>query len=204
MDKIKVGKRYGRLIVLENHHPKDEVVCQCDCGNIKIARATNVYYGGTKSCGCLFNEGNNRRHGDQGTRLYTIWKSMRERCACPSQNRYQNYGGRGIKVCQEWDDYLTFKEWALNNGYDNELTIDRIDVNGNYEPSNCRWVTSKQQSNNKTNNRYITYNGETKTMAEWSEIIGVKAGTIWSRLNKGWSIDEALTTPVNQRRNKAI
>lgn len=199
MDKIKVGERYGRLIILENHHPKDEVVCLCDCGNIKIACATNVYYGGTKSCGCLFQEGNNRKHGDKDTRLYKIWKSMRERCTTPSQNRYKNYGAKGIRVCKEWDDYTAFKEWALSHGYTNELSIDRIDVNGNYEPSNCRWATAKQQANNKTNNRYITYNGETHTMTEWSDIVGIKAATIWARLNSGWTIDKTLSTPIKSK-----
>lgn len=111
MKLIKVGEKYGRLTVLENHHPKDEVVCKCECGKTKVSRASNVYYGGTRSCGCLKNPGNTK-HGGSGTRLYMIWKSMHERCTAPSQNSYKNYGGKGIKVCKEWDDFL-----VLRNGH---------------------------------------------------------------------------------------
>ena len=201
MNKIKVGEKYGRLTVIENHHPKDEVVCLCECGNIKIVRAANVFHGRTRSCGCLFKEGNNFKHGDRRkgdkNRLYMIWKSMRERCATPSQNRYKNYGGRGIKVCSEWDDYLVFKEWALANGYNDSLTIDRIDPNGNYEPSNCRWATIKQQANNRTSNYLITIDGVTHTMTEWSDLSGIKAYTIRARLKRGWSEYDAVYKPLH-------
>lgn len=196
MEKIRVGERYGRLIVLENHHPKDEVLCICDCGKLKIARATNVYHGGTKSCGCLFNEGNNRKHGGKSTRLYLIWKAMRERCNTPSCKGYKNYGGRGISVCEEWGNFVVFKEWAISNGYNDKLSLDRINVNGNYEPNNCRWATSKEQANNKRNNHLITYLGETKTMTEWAETTGIKVATIWARLQRGWTVEKTLTQAV--------
>lgn len=206
MERIKVGEKYGRLTVLENHHPKDEVVCQCDCGNIKIARATNVFYGGTRSCGCLPKEGNNLKHGDRRNgkknRLYMIWKSMRERCSTPSQNRYKNYGGRGIKVCSDWDDFLTFKKWALSNGYNNSLTIDRIDVDGDYCPENCKWSTTKEQANNKTNNHRITINGVTHTMTEWGDISGIKSSTIFARLKRGWTEEDAVFKPL--RKHKVV
>ena len=199
MERIKAGEKYGRLTVIENHHPKDEVVCRCECGNIKVARATNVFYGGTRSCGCLSKEGNNLIHGDgrkgNRKRLYTIWKSMRERCTTPSQNRYKNYGGKGIKVCSEWDDYSVFKEWALNNGYSDELSIDRIDVNGDYCPENCRWATVKQQNNNRRSNHYLIIDGIKKTATEWSEISGIKPATIIARHNRGWSDKDAVFKP---------
>ena len=193
MDRIKVGDKYGRLLVIENHHPKDEVVCICECGNKKIARATNVYYGGTRSCGCIFKEGNNLKHGGRRTRLYTIWKGMRERCNTPSCSTYKRYGAKGIKVCPEWDDFENFKEWSLSNGYKDGLTIDRIDGKGNYEPSNCRWATYKEQANNVKTNRLITYDGKTKTMTQWAETFGIKPATLWARLNRGWSIEQALS-----------
>ena len=203
MERIKVGEKYGRLTVIENHHPKDEVVCRCECGNIKVARATNVFYGGTRSCGCLSKEGNNLIHGDgrkgNRKRLYTIWKSMRERCTAPNQNRYKNYGGKGIKVCSDWDDYSVFKDWALNNGYSDDLSIDRIDVNGDYCPENCRWATTKEQANNTTANHRITIDGITHTMSEWSEISGIKISTIFARLKYGWNERDAVFKPLRGR-----
>ena len=172
----------------------------CECGNTKIARATNVFYGGTKSCGCLFNEGNNLKHGDKGKRLYKIWKSMRERCTTPSQNRYKNYGGRGITICEEWDDYLVFKEWALSHGYRDDLTIDRIDYNGNYEPSNCRWADVITQANNRSSNHYITINGDKKSVSDWSRISGIHASTIIARLRRGWSPEDSVFKPLTNRK----
>ena len=196
MEQIKVGEKYGKLTVIENHHPKDEVLCRCECGNFKIARASNVYSGGTKSCGCLFAKGNNLKHGDRYSRLYGIWRGIKERCDTPSCSTYKNYGARGITYCSEWRDYLTFKEWALNNGYAENLTIDRIDVNGNYEPNNCRWTTYKIQGLNRRNNRNLSFNGVTKTLSEWAEETGIKSSTIWARLKRGWSIEKTLTTEV--------
>ena len=145
----------------------------------------------------MVNTGGNYKHGGKGTRLYGIWKSIRERCNTKTCRIYKNYGGRGISICKEWDDFKVFREWSLLNGYNDELTIDRIDVNGNYEPSNCRWATYKQQANNKRTNHNITYKGETKTLTEWADYTGIKVGTIWMRLKKGWSVDRALTEKVH-------
>lgn len=135
-------------------------------------------------------------HGDSHTRLYHIWKSMRERCRVKSHTSYERYGARGIEVCSEWEDYQTFKKWALDNGYNETLTIDRIDVNGDYEPANCRWATYKEQANNTRKNRILTAFGKTMTMTQWSEITGIKVATIWARLHKGWSIEDALSKAV--------
>ena len=196
MERIKVGEKYGRLTVIKNHHPKDEVTCICECGNIKVARATNVFYGGTKSCGCLFKEGNNLKHGGRGTRIYQIWKGMRERCYTKTCSIYKNYGARGITICEEWSDFNVFKEWALKNGYADDLSIDRIDVNGNYEPSNCKWATMKEQANNTRNNHFLTLNGERKTISQWAEKTGLRSATIASRVRRGWSVEDALTKPL--------
>lgn len=117
-------------------------------------------------------------------RLYSIWGSMRNRCKNKNNANYLRYGGRGITICKEWNDYLTFKKWALENGYNDTLSIDRIDNNGNYEPSNCRWADRIMQANNKRNNHLITFNGETHTAAEWSKLTGIHYRTILSRLNR--------------------
>lgn len=198
MIQIQVGEKFGRLTIIENHHPKDEVICKCDCGNIKTARATNVYYGGTKSCGCLFNEGNNLKHGhrrakEKSEKLYGVWKTMRERCNNSSCKAYKNYGQRGIKVCDEWKDYETFRTWAYENGYKEGLSIDRLYVDGDYEPQNCRWADDKQQANNKRNNRILTFKGKSQTMTQWADETGIKVATIWARLNRGWSVEKTLS-----------
>ena len=117
-------------------------------------------------------------------RLYRIWMAMRARCNCKNFIPYKHYGGRGITVCNEWNDYLVFKEWALSNGYEEHLSIDRIDHNGNYEPSNCRWSTAEVQANNKRNNHLIAINGESHTLAEWAKLSGVNYSTIRSRINR--------------------
>lgn len=135
----------------------------------------------------------NYKHGFTKTRLYNIWKSMRQRCKNPKCLNYKNYGGKGISVCNEWDDFKVFSKWALKNGYTEELTLDRIDVKENYNPLNCRWVSYKIQENNKTSNRYLELNGEIHTLAEWSDITGIKIGTIHARLKRGWNVEKALT-----------
>lgn len=144
----------------------------------------------------------NYKHGGKGTRLYHIWKSMRERCTCPHSNRFQHYGGKGIKVCSEWDDFAKFREWAYQNGYNDTLTIDRIELDKGYCPENCRWATYTEQANNKSNSVRVTFNGETHTYAEWGRILKIKASTIQARIKHyGWSPEKALTTPL---RKKAI
>ena len=135
---------------------------------------------------------------DSKSSLYRVFNAMIERCSKPNVKNYHNYGGRGIKVCDEWiGNYQAFCDWALDNGYKKGLQIDRIDNNGNYEPSNCRWVTPKQNSNNTRFNTLLTYNGETHTMTEWAEITGINLTTLSSRINRGWSIEQSLTTPID-------
>lgn len=144
----------------------------------------------------------NYRHGLAHSRLDIIYKNMIARCYKPYNNRYYLYGARGITVCDEWkNDRTAFYEWAVNNGYEDNLSIDRIDVNKGYSPENCRWVTAKIQANNRTTNKNITINGETHTMAEWSDIKGISQKNIWSRIKLGWSAEDAVNKPVKRKVN---
>lgn len=139
-------------------------------------------------------------HGCTHTRLFKIWSGMKERCYRHAHSYYMDYGGREIKICEEWkNNFLTFKKWAEANGYTENLTIDRIDVDGDYSPENCRWATMREQQNNKRNNRKIEYNGESHTVTEWAEITGIGKTTIKERLNRGWGAEKTLSTPIRPR-----
>lgn len=141
----------------------------------------------------------NLQHGMSNNHLYRAWDSMKARCYRKTTGPYQRYGGRGITVCEEWRcNFIAFRDWALANGYAEGLSLDRIDPNGNYEPSNCRWVTMKAQQNNKRNNTKIEFNGETHTMSEWSDIVGIPFAVLHHRFQRGWSVEKALTTPKRQ------
>lgn len=203
------GQRFGRLIVLSyahtNQHGKAIWHCRCDCGNEKDIIGCSLTRGLTKSCGCLHDEkskdnckvmsNSNKKHEECKTRLYNIWHGMKARCGNPNNTSYEKYGGKGIKVCDEWQDYLSFREWALNNGYSESLTIDRINNNGNYEPSNCRWATIREQENNRTNNVLLTAFGKTQTMSQWAKEKNICKSTLFNRLKKGWDIEKALNVP---------
>lgn len=172
------GQRFGRLVVesLVCTEAAANIptlwLCKCDCGNKAVVRATNLRSGNTNSCGCLQKEiakKRNTTHGQSGTRLYVAWQHMIGRCTRKSDGNYQCYGGRGITVCPEWlNSFEAFRDWSIANGYDDDLTIDRIDVNGNYCPENCRWISHDEQQRNKTNNTFIDYGGTTKTVGEWA------------------------------------
>jgi len=194
------GQRFGRLAVIERagnigEHPV-KWLCKCDCGNEKAIDGNSLRMGKTKSCGCFLSETVRKRkmvHGFYGERLYNIWQHMKDRCYYPRNDNYKNYGGRGISVCDEWkENYSAFKEWALNNGYSDSLTIDRKNNDGNYEPGNCRWATIDTQSNNKQNTVYITINGETHNLKEWSELSNIPRIIIYGRFKRGWSEDRLL------------
>lgn len=142
------------------------------------------------------------RYNDNSTytRLGSIYHNIKTRCSNPNYDKYNYYGGKGITMCDEWlASYDAFESWALEHGYTDDLTIDRIDVNKGYSPDNCRWVTWKEQANNRTSNRHITYNGETKTLQQWAEQFDIKPNTISQRLNSGWPIEQALTQPATTK-----
>lgn len=145
----------------------------------------------------------NYKDGRKNTRLYGIYNNMKTRCYNARSRSYKNYGGRGVTICAEWrDDFKAFYDWAIANGYRDDLSIDRIDVNGNYEPNNCRWVTSYVQSNNTRRNNLVTLNGETHTLKEWSDHFGISEKTVRDRLKRGWSVEESFTTPPDTKYRK--
>lgn len=208
------GKRFGRLVVL--YRDKDNVSpsgyksvmwrCKCDCGNEITVRAKSLVNGMTKSCGCFRREEMARKaskHNGFGTRLYHIWDSMRQRCNNPRNNAYCNYGGRGIKICKEWDNFSNFREWALQTGYDEtaprgKFTIDRIDVNGDYSPNNCRWADMKEQTKNRRESIYLVYNGQRKTLMEWCQLLDIKYQTAWRRYSRGLPVELILKDKLNK------
>lgn len=208
------GKRFGRLTVAEragsNKRGRATWLCNCDCGKTIIAAGSDLIHK-QRSCGCqrtdfleAFNKETKTTHGMRNTRLYREWRAMINRCSSEVWKDYKNYGGRGIIVCPEWaSSFESFRDWALANGYQDDLTLDRIRVNGNYEPSNCRWATTKQQANNKRQSLYLEFNGEVKTAKEWADELGLNYSTLYSRITtKGWSIEKALTTPPFSKRDQ--
>lgn len=197
------GQKFGRLTVIKRFNNKNnrhtQWICKCECGNECIVNADNLKKGHTQSCGCLSREQaviTNTIHGLSKTKIHKVWDTMIQRTTNPNNSSYKKYGGRGIRVCEEWrNNFKTFYDWAISNGYKEGLSIDRIDVNGNYEPSNCRWANQKEQARNRRNNRLITYNNETHCIAEWAEITKLSISRIAGRLQRGWEIERIFTTP---------
>lgn len=200
------GERFGRLVVLKRAPDHVQAsgrhrvrwLCQCDCGNQTVANGDTLKAGGQVSCGCYNRERareTHLTHGESETRLYSIWLAMKRRCDAPNTTHYADYGGRGICVCEEWrGSYENFRSWAVESGYDDTLSIDRVDTNGNYTPENCRWVGSVVQANNRRSNRRVTMQGETHTVTEWARILGKNPKTVFSRIYTGWPEEKALTT----------
>ena len=196
------GKRFGRFTVIgvaDDGQRKTSYICQCDCGNIRKVRADGLLSGRSSSCGCYKSEVSRRNVKNVpmqkkfqetgfkvgGTRLYKIWRGMKARCYNEQSPSYERYGGRGIAICDEWkNDFLSFHEWAIENGYSDDLTIDRIDVNGNYEPSNCRWATNEQQSANRRSNINIKIGNATKTLMEWCKIFEIDYKKVYARYQR--------------------
>lgn len=183
------GMKFGMLTVLsqaDDYITKDgkhrtKWHCQCECGNCVDVIGDNLKKGNTQSCGCTRAE-SLRKHGGRRTRLYTIWSNMKTRCYDVGNRTYQEYGARGISICDEWkNDFAAFRDWALENGYDDQLTIDRIDNGGNYCPENCRWADAKTQANNRRSSKYVTVDGATRSLAEWSDEIGYSRSIFHAR-----------------------
>lgn len=203
------GQRFGRLVVVGRADPPYDKRgyarwhCRCDCGNETDATGHNLCQGTTASCGCLQKERSrvaNTTHGQTGSRLYIIWQSMRARCENPHKHDYDYYGGRGITVCEEWHDFANFMQWAERTGYQENLTIDRIDANKGYNPVNCRWVTMHEQNRNRRSNVNITYHGVTRCLSDWAATFGIKTVTLWERIFRyHWDIERAFTTPVRKQ-----
>lgn len=198
-----IGKRYGRLRVIQDAGRTEayarKLLCRCDCGNEVIVFASNLRRGHTTSCGCIKHEivkaGAHTVHGGCGSRLYSIWKGMRRRCQDIKAINYSRYGGRGIKVCKDWDEsFSSFREWALKNGYSEDKSIDRIDNDKGYSPDNCRWSTVKEQANNRRSNHVLEMNGEIHTIAEWADITGIAQCTILQRIRHGFDTEDILST----------
>lgn len=206
-------QRFGRLTVIGRSGEQNRQVlwlCKCDCGQIITVTGGNLRSGNTKSCGCLNRESSSARmklqRYDEGadghtyTRLYRIWRGLMNRCFNTADLSYCRYGGRGIECCAEWTEWATFRNWAVSSGYHASLTLDRIDNNGPYAPHNCRWANVYQQNNNKRNNHYLLCFGEKHTVAEWSRITGFKQTTIRQRIARGWSVERALTEPIEKKK----
>lgn len=207
------GNKYGRLTAIEpERNPKNgnmAWLCRCDCGN--MVHSVDTYaltHGKSNSCGCARVDSLKRiftKHGMSHKRLGFIHKGMVQRCYNPNSKKYHRYGARGIDICDEWmgeNGMRSFIEWALSHGYSDDLYIDRIDNDKGYSPNNCRWVTNKENSNNRSNNRIIEINGERKTVAQWSEVYGLKSRTVERRLLLGWNEIDAVTMPLMKRGEK--
>lgn len=198
------GRRFGRLTVIRKAERHAEGTwkweCACDCGGSKVCRGYSLVRGDTRSCGCLQREHSRptaRRHGMSGTKMYGVWKSMLQRVRNGNDASYGNYGGRGIRVCDRW---LVFENFYADMGEPPpETSIDRIDVNGDYEPGNCRWVDKKTQCRNRRNNKKVTVKGVTRTLSEWVEITGIHKSTLLNRISKNWQQDRILE-PATRRK----
>lgn len=198
-----IGLRSGRLVVIdEKQAPKGSssyhkrVVCKCDCGNIIEVRGTQIANKTIQSCGCIAIEKHTKRltkHGMFGTRIYTIWNGIKRRCFDITDKGYERYGSRGITMCDEWkNDFISFYKWAMAHGYREDLTLDRINNDGNYEPNNCRWATRKEQARNTRKNKLLNYKGETHCASYWAEKLNLNYYTLLTHLRKGMSVKNAL------------
>lgn len=205
------GKRFGKLVAIEPVGKADSHgvlwLCKCDCGNEKAVRMQYLKTGGTTSCGCYRSELSsaimsrsaewNTKHGqcrrkEKHHPLYGVWATMRGRCERSNHISYKNYGAKGIKVCEEWEDFQTFFDWAMSHGWKNGLAIDRIDPDGNYCPENCRFLTQAENNRNKKNLIYLTDNGETHLLVDWARMTGQPKQRLYSRRNAGWSDHEII------------
>jgi hypothetical protein len=199
------GQRFGRLLVQCRATGDSHACwkCSCDCGNEIVVKGSHLRNGNTNSCGCLkielagsYSITHGQTRGTNWSAEYQTWNGLKSRCYYKNNNRYEYYGGRGITVCDRWKD--SFEDFLADMGPrpSPEHSIDRIDTNGNYEPRNCRWATRTEQANNRRNNTFYEFQGENLQLADWSEKVSIGAAALRSRINRGWSIEKALTTAV--------
>lgn len=214
-DTVKIGDTFERWTVIGERFPQtrsidgsDEwfVPCRCVCGYARAVRIAQLLNGHSMSCGCKKGE-SNVLHGEAGrarTHLYRVWYAMKARCSNPRNQGYALYGGRGISVCDEWNAFIIFRDWATSHGYSPDLELDRINTNGNYSPDNCRWVTPQANKRNTRANHFVTAFGETKCIADWilDSRCAMSFGGLTDRIRKGWSPEKAITTPPLTRQER--
>lgn len=191
------GKKFGRITVDGLSHKNQYGIyfadVTCECGNQKKVSYSSLDAGRTRSCGCLHDEGNRKTHGKKSHPLYGVWSAIKDRCRNESNKCYAIYGGKGVTLCDEWERFEPFYEWAISSGYMQGLSIDRINSDGNYEPDNCRWANAGTQSRNTSRNIYIQIDGEAKTISEWARAKGIPPKRISDRINKlGWNPVDAV------------
>ena len=208
-NKVQIGDKFGKLTVIDKGPQKvlpsgrkaSTWICRCECGNVATVTSGALTSGNTSSCGCGMRDPANkyRKHGMRNTELYNHWRAMRERCYYTKHKYYKDYGGRGITVCEEWnntnDGFINFAEWAITHGYKEgcRLILDRINTDDNYYPENCRWTNYTRQANNKSTTHYLTIDGVTWSIGDWSRITGIPVNTIYSRINRlGYTPKEAI------------
>lgn len=213
---VRQGDRFGRFTIITEVGKRSEkryFLCKCDCGETRIERLVALRAGETKSCGCLKHETdmeNARKcysshpnfsdHNSYYQKMYGNWHDMKQRCQNPNSVAFKWYGERGITVCEEWHKFKPFMEWALRNEWEEGLTIERKDVNGNYEPSNCTWIPKCEQINNTRRSRMLTFMDRTQNLTQWRRELGFNRGIVEKRLMNGWSVERALTTPSGEGR----
>jgi hypothetical protein len=202
------GKKINMLTIgdfVKSEKGRAFVNCRCDCGKEKNIRLSDIKNGKTRSCGCYIKQitaARSKTHGASGSRLCRIFRTMKTRCYNPKNHKYHRYGARGIEICPEWkDSFSTFLAWALNNGYEEHLTIERKDNDGNYSPENCRWATPKEQSNNNSRNVLLTHNGRTQNITQWATELNMPYRLISGRIKLKWDTEKILTTP-SRNKNK--
>lgn len=196
MDKNFIGRKFGKLEVIKyvrtNEKRKTIYMCKCDCGNYKEIKRNSLVTGHTKSCGCMERKGN-LKHGQRKTKLYGTWLNIKDRCNNPNNSHFKYYGKKGIQICTEWaNDFSVFMEWSLSNGYSEGLTIERIDNNKGYEPSNCKWITTGEQARNRSITKLQNINGKEMSLAEIAREFNIKPSTIYSRYRRGKRNEDLL------------
>lgn len=199
-----IGRKFGRWTVLgeADERCKNGSIlyrCRCDCGSERTVNGSILRQGGSTSCGCYNREIITKPDAVYKERLYSVWSSMKSRCCCATDRSYKNYGGRGIRVCEEWrSDYKAFKQWAYSHGYADGLWLDRVNNNDDYSPENCRWATTMEQARNKRTNVFVEYNGQTMCLIDAAAASGIKVATIKRRMELGWPTEKLFIPAENK------